>query len=193
MKDIRNFGRAVGRKFSRFPFPDEVSPWLRPLEELMAKRSGKLNSPEGRLLEQIAELRIEASDDWKGSQYSLVLIMIVEPGVLPSFPDDKLPDFPDSERAWLGGDIYDPKRPSSEIAERLEASQQPEVRYWLWMALASAWAARCKPKGREATPEVLAAVTGVAGEVVSIDEFPLTRYRKSEQLDLDHLSEPYPR
>jgi len=43
---VRKFGRAVGRRFGRFPFPDEVVPWLRPLEVVMQSKHDK-NSPEG--------------------------------------------------------------------------------------------------------------------------------------------------
>jgi hypothetical protein len=59
------------------------------------------------------------------------------------------------------------------------------------MALAEAWAARCFPQGNPAQ-SVRDAVAGIVAEVVPADEFPLTRVRRSEQLDLDHLSSPTP-
>ena len=32
--DIRRFGQRVARRFGRFPFPDEVVPWLTPLTDV---------------------------------------------------------------------------------------------------------------------------------------------------------------
>ncbi len=59
------------------------------------------------------------------------------------------------------------------------------------MALGEAWADRCRPKGAPAK-KVIDAVASLIAEVVPADEYMLTRYRRSEQLDLDHLSVPTP-
>ena len=42
--DVRRFGQAVGRKFNRFPFPDHVVDWLRPLEEIAQSKSQRPQS-----------------------------------------------------------------------------------------------------------------------------------------------------
>jgi hypothetical protein len=59
------------------------------------------------------------------------------------------------------------------------------------MMLGEAWAMRYTPPSG-ADPQVRAAVSHLTAEVVSADEFPLTRVRRSEILDVDHLSGPTP-
>src|SRR5680860_763849 len=82
--ETRRFSRAVARKFGRSPFPDEVSPWLRPLEEVVSSRTRKAASPEGQALRQVVELRVEATGGWVAAPYDLTLVVIVEPGTLPT-------------------------------------------------------------------------------------------------------------
>lgn len=189
--EMRRFGRAVARRFGRFPFPDEVTPWLRPLEEVVSSRTRKSASPEGQALREVVELRVEATGGWRAAPYDLTLVVVVEPGALPAFPGDDLPELPNVLRSWLYGADGASNRSSSEIAGRLVNANDAGERYWLWMALAEAWAARCYPKGA-VSDSVLDAVRSIEGEVVQADEFPLTRVRRSEQLDLDHLSAPTP-
>lgn len=63
----------------------------------------------------------------------------------------------------------------------------------MWSAFSDALAARCKLKPMfEAIPEIRDAVTSVVGELSSDDEFSLARVRRSEQLDVDFLSDPVP-
>lgn len=190
-QDVRHFGRSVARKFGRFPFPDEVTPWLRPLEEVVSARAGKLTSPEGAVLDGVVELRIEATGGWRVSPYDLTLVVVLQPGVLPTFPEDSLPELPGDLSAWLYTEAGVLQRRSADIAERLRSSTEPVRRYWLWMALAESWAERCRPKGTPAEG-VMAAVNSIVSEVVTADEYPLSRVRRSEQLDLDHLSGPLP-
>jgi hypothetical protein len=107
------------------------------------------------------------------------------------FPDDTLPEMPDA----LGRSLYDPKsgvlkQTSGEIAVLLQRAKEPEERYFLWMALGAAWAAKCKPK--HSTETVTDAVSTIRGEVIEAGEFSLTRVMRSEVLDLDHLSPPWP-
>ena len=39
--DIRRFGQRIARRFGRFPFPDEVVPWLTPLTDIVTSKYGK--------------------------------------------------------------------------------------------------------------------------------------------------------
>ncbi len=188
---VRRFAGAVARKFGRFPFPDEVTPWLQPLEKIVASRARKLVSPEGQALRQVTELRVESARGWATAPYDLTLVVVVEPDTLPLFPGDDLPDRSETISTWLQGSGVDTARSSTEIAEKLAAAVKPAERYWLWMALGDAWAARCRPKGRQA-PDVADAVRSIIGEVIPADEYPLIRVRRSELLDLDHLSPPTP-
>lgn len=189
--DGRFFSLAVARRYSRFPFPDEVTPWLRPLELVVVSRVRRANSPEALALESVVQLRVEAADGWREAPFELKLVVIVTPGTLPMFPGDDLPALPDNLKAHLYDDDRRVKAERGDIAKMLAKATDPIAKYWLWTALADAWAALCLPPDA-APPQVKAAVSSLLAEVVSADEFPLTRIRKSEELDLDHLSEPTP-
>lgn len=195
---VREFGRAVGRRFGRFPFPDEVTPWLRPLEVVVQSKHDK-QSPEGAAMRDVVELRVEAVDGWQNPPYALTLCVIVKPGVVPSFPND-VPPCPDELLSWLRTGEGLLRRKSSAIAARLETErkQSPSSAsvYWLWLALAEAWAALCSPDlnkyPTDRAAEIQAAVTGISADLLEEREFNLFRYRRSEQLDVDHLSHPTP-
>lgn len=46
--EIRTLALAIGRWFSRFAFPDEVVPWLRPLLKVIREKYNKSQSPSDR-------------------------------------------------------------------------------------------------------------------------------------------------
>jgi len=79
--------------------------------------------------------------------------------------------------------------------ERTRSPSSASV-YWLWLSLAEAWAARCAPDVGRRSPEdaakILTAVTGIDADLVDEHGFDLYRYRRSEQLDVDHLSPSVP-
>ena len=202
---VRTFGRRVARMFGRFAFPDEVVPWLAPLADIVAEKYHKASAGEAQALRHIAEMRVEAARGWTAAPYDLTLAVIVRAGVLPELDEDDQVDVPESLRAWLRTPDGGLRRMSGDIANRLFAAEldssgqttspSPVERYHLWLALAEAWAQRCAPRGaarNDAT--IVGAVRGgfVAGELVSEDEYSLARYRRSEQLDVDHLSPPTP-
>jgi hypothetical protein len=197
--EVRKFGRAIGRRFGRFPFPDEVVPWLRPLEVVVQSKHDK-DSPEGAAMRDIVELRVEAVGGWQNPPYALTLCVIVKPGVVPAFPDDEQPACPPDLAAWLRTETGQLRQASGAIAnklvtERRRAPSSASV-YWLWLSLAEAWAARCTPDIRKCSPgeaaKIQAAVSGIDADVIEESGFDLYRYRRSEQLDVDHLSPPTP-
>lgn len=189
---VREFGQRVGRRFSRFAFPDEVVPWLRPLEELLAKRHRKDRSPEKPAVDLVVQFRIEALGGWAhGTPYDLKLIVVVPAGTLPPLSEDA--DEPSPQLlTWLSTPTAD----SPAICDRLFGSASLNLsapdRNLLWQSLAGRWADRCVlPAGAGA--EVRASLAGPVGaEAVSDDEYPMSRLTKSVQLDLDHLSPPFP-
>lgn len=191
--DVRRLARAVARKFGRFPFPDDGTPWLTPLEDVLKSKAAKPASPEGQALEEVVQFRVEASGGWLMPPYDLTLVVIVTPGTLPTFPDDEPPELPAALDGWLRDDQGGLARSSAQIASRLLAATNPDQRYWLWHALVEAWANRCRPASG-AAGDIRAAVRGsaLAFELLSEDEYPLARVRRSEELDLDHLSPPTP-
>ncbi len=81
----------------------------------------------------------------------------------------------------------------------LEESHDPVERYWLWQALAEAWAAKCQPKQSDLKyldPQTQARVVSaiadgeIAFELTTVDELSMYDYIRTEMLDLDYLSPP---
>jgi hypothetical protein len=201
---VRNFGRRIARRFGRFPFPDDVVPWFAPLADVITGKYGKLTG-EALALEQVVELRVEATGGWTTPPYALTLVTIVRAGTLPEIEEDDQIDPPTSLRSWLRTPDGRLRRASGEIANRLFAHQldstgrspapTPPERYHLWLALAEAWAARCTPRERDKAERAIAEAVAdgvVAADIASEDEYSLARYRRSEQLDVEHLSPPTP-
>jgi hypothetical protein len=151
-EDISRFGKAVARHFNRFAYPDDVSIFLNPLADAIQSKSGKLESPEGRLLENVLQLRVESLNGWGEPPYDMRQLIIVEPGTLPMFPNDELPEFDESLQTWLYNGEGVIQRTSHDIAQKLEAEQDAAARYLLWAALGDAWVARCTQRAGEANP-----------------------------------------
>lgn len=186
---VREFGRDVGRKYSRYAFPDEVEPWLHPLKEVVNEKYDSSDSPTGKVLQDVVELRVEASSGWSaGSPYSLTLIVILSAGALPDFADP--PPMPAELAAWF----EHKRRTTHEVAERLIQAPTKEDAWHLWHGFGRTLTDRCKPRPT-ASDEVRSAVAEgeLSVEVLGEDEFSLARMRRSEMLDLDHLSDPPPR
>ncbi|MEU2163310.1 hypothetical protein [Streptomyces sp. NPDC019208] len=193
---VRKFGQRVGRRFSRFAFPDDVVHWIRPLRKLVEDKDGKLDSPAGWALEHVASLRLECEEEWRATPYALTLCVIMKPGVVPLFEPDELPQMPPSVQTWLYDDSGIVKVSATQIAERLKSENNTLdsiTRYWLWGGLVDAWAAMCRAP-KDATPSVLDAVQDgrIRGDLCTSDDFSYERFRNSEELDLDHLSPTLP-
>lgn len=187
----RKLAQAVGRRFTRFAFPDDLHPWLRPLEELLQKKAARPTSPEGMALTSVIEIRIEAKGGWEDPPpYVLTVIVIVEQGTLP-YGSEEYPEPSENLLKWLRGNDGKLLRMASQIATRLNESKDTSEKYHLWLALGEAWAAQCRP-GPDESESVLAAVDSIDGEVVSADDLTMDRWWGSEALDLDHLSPPRP-
>ncbi|WUH97782.1 hypothetical protein OHR68_30335 [Spirillospora sp. NBC_00431] len=183
------FGRAVGRRFSRFPFPDELHPYLKPLQDLLQSKASKTASPLGLALESVTTLRLESTGGWRSSPpFNLVLLIVVAPGVLPDL-DDSLRPLPKKLADWAykAGSLY---RSPAQIASKLTNAADPVDLTHLWQMLGDALADNCLSSGLAS--EHATAVEAIEAEVIGEDEFTYDRYLRSEELDLDHLSPPTP-
>lgn len=177
----REFGLAVGRWFGRFAFPDEIQPWLAPAEKLIREKYDSPDSALGRVLQDVVEVRVEA-DSWTALPARLTLHVVVATEALPVLAEDA--EAPSVTQ--LPADL-------TALCQAILDESEPSRLSVLWSAFADALAARCKPKGAAARDErVASAVLGVTGEVSTEDEFPLSKVRRSEQLDVEYLSDPRP-
>jgi len=188
---VRRFAGSVSRKYGRFAFPDDVVRTLDPLRGVLRSKARKEQTPLGRILASVYGIRVEAAgQNWFASPYDLMLVIIFEPGVVPDF-DGHLPDEPRGLRDRVVGTGKNIAVRSSQIADQFHAASDPVERYWLIMMLAESWAAQCEAAA--AREGVQAVVRSVRHDVVTVDDFPLSRFNNSEDLDLDYLSEPLPR
>ena len=181
---VRRLSRGLGRKFSRFAFPDAVVPWFDPLRPYFEGKHEKQSSV-GRTFRAISELRVQ-SEDWSAGGSATKLHVIVKAEELPESDEAKI----SADVLALGQNpsvqaICDLVRPSESVsrggADGLE----------LWNLLADALAILCMSKAKkDSVAGASDAISSIAGQVWSENDFSLSLYRRSEMLDLDHLSSP---
>lgn len=180
----RDFSLSVGRWFSRFAFPDEVHPWLSPLQKLIRSKYTKEQSPLHQVLQDVVEVRIEA-DQWFEPKRNLVVHLIVKEAALPLLPTGMT-------TAPLKRDTGTTTQTPSEVAAKMLGHDRP-ISNKLWEEFAWSLTDVCRPTPKELSDQSIKdAVYDVTAEVWSDQDFPLARYRQSEQLDIDFLSEPQP-
>ncbi|OJU47783.1 MAG: hypothetical protein BGN98_04765 [Microbacterium sp. 69-7] len=186
----RRFAQRVGRRFSRLALPDNIVPWFGGLSDLVLSKAGKPNSPLGRAIEMIAEIRV-AADDWTRDGASVELYIVLEPGELPLLSDEPA--------EWNPAEADDLSASTiAGVAERLFPDKAPrptgEQRNALWWQLAELLGAIVVPTGPlSQLPAVRNAIKAVAVSIVDETEFTMAQYRRSDELDLSHLSPPLPR
>ena len=70
----RAFGLAIGRWFSRFAVPDDLQPWLEPLQAVIRDKYEKPESSLGQTLSRVVELRVQA--DWAARPAEVTLLSL---------------------------------------------------------------------------------------------------------------------
>lgn len=184
----RRFSLALARWFGRFPFPDEVVPWLRPLETIVRQKYRRQSKLGQLLREVIVEIRVEESSQWRQPPYDLTVHTIVRAEALPSLPDDRPGAMDDFVKALRETD--DRVKPPGALAELFFGTNDARRRHQILGAVAESFAATCKPTAKDATiTGVSAAVSSIEGQLWGDDEFPISRFYKTEALDLEFLSE----
>ena len=144
------------------------------MRDVIQSKANRPGSPLGTVLPSVVELRIEAAGLWSSPPWDLTLSVIVKPGTLP--PLDDLTPGPTGQSSQILN--------ASKIAERIGTTTDHRELIALWNSLGEAWLDMCgSPTG---------ALASIESEVVGEDEYTLDRYRRSERLDLDHLSPPTP-
>jgi hypothetical protein len=182
-REIREFAFSVARRFGRFAYPDEVVECLKPLTKALQSKARKEQSPIGKALTKVHSFRVHC-EDWATSPYELTLIIIMEPDVVPSDPED-IDEPPDDLVAPSGKNLGDQ---IATYADYLgQEGRSPTERYFAWQYLSEAWARQCEETA--ASKGLTGFVGSVTAELAAVDDFPLSRYLTTESLDLDYLSD----
>lgn len=174
LKAVRSLAQAIGRRYSRFAFPDDVNDWFRPLKDLVQDKARRPHSAAGAAFDRVRQIRIRSDNGWERAPYHLGVTFLLDVGELP-FSDDLELD-PELEQ-WLVG------KDADAIATRL-ATVEPAEQERLWRALSEVWVERCARRG---SSEVVASYSV---DLATADEYSVSSYWDSEALDLDHLSGP---
>ena len=186
--DERQVRDLVSRRFGRFPFPDDVVAWFKPLRDKIAPKA-KRSGYQGALLRQVTCIRVEDEHNWEDRLvYTLSLSFLVSPGTLPLVDDEDCFGCVLSEVVELIEGTKVAERPER-IAELIMRAEEHRLSAAtvceLWQWLIDCWLSQCDAAyGNLGRPS---RVSG-KGEVISEDEYTFDRYRRSEQLDLDYLS-----
>ena len=106
------FARGLERAFGRFAFPNAFNESIRPLEDKIKSKYGKPESPLGKALKSLVELRVRPSASWDSADVRIQFLLIfahkekraLEPIAIKDAFDALLKDLP-----WQGGfSIDDP-------------------------------------------------------------------------------------
>ena len=73
--EARAFARALARKLERFAFPDDFNVYVEPLSRRFTEKHGK-ESPEGRALRDLLEIRVLARPNWDAAQVELTFYFV---------------------------------------------------------------------------------------------------------------------
>lgn len=73
--EIRAFAQALARKRARFAFPDDFTLWLRRLQDRLVDKHDR-NSPEGRALRALREIRVQATPSWEAAAVTSMFFFI---------------------------------------------------------------------------------------------------------------------
>lgn len=168
-----HFAEAASRHFTRPALPDDVVTVLRPFLERMQERHDR-DSSEGRCIEKIATLRLEAIPDLGAPTSHLTILLVLDTEDLPCVdPDD------------LDQDRIDTlvQRGTVTAADAAQDAADPIGKREAWTALAELW---LEPAAEAA--QAVGTVDGITVEVLNGDELSFARSRNSPELDLAYLS-----
>jgi hypothetical protein len=170
-------GQRVARRFGRFAYPDEVQPLLSWIVNRIRSKAKSERSPLGRLLGRVATIRIENEGGWDAGPWSLTLVLVLEDGELPTLSGDPTgrgaSETTPAGMAAIATLITDLGPGASELAN-------------LWLAFCEAFATEALV-GSRISRDI---VSEFLVEAVEESEFSYARYRRSTDLDVDHVSGP---
>jgi hypothetical protein len=184
----RDFSLSLMRWFGRFPFPDDVVPWLRPLESVIRTKYSKDGKLGSLLRDVVVEIRVQEEKQWREPPYKFVVHTIVRAEKLPTLEDDGA-----DASAFVASlrDLDDKVLAPTRLADIYADCKDPRQKVLVLDALAESFAKLCEPSNANVGDASLSIVVNqIDWQLWSDDEFPISRLRKSEPLDLEYLSEP---
>lgn len=168
-----HFAESVSRHFTRAALPDPVVEVLRPLLERMRDRHGRA-SDEGRCIEQIATIRVEAVPHFDAATPYLRVLLVLDVENLPSIGGAELDHNGIDDLVSRG---------RAAAATAVQQATDPIAKRKAWLALAEHWL-QPAVEIADATPEV----DGIDVLVLNGDELSFARARNAPELDLAYLS-----
>lgn len=173
------FGERVGRRFSRFAYPDAAQPLINWIVGEIRKKASASNSPLSGLWERVDRVRLESSGDWEQTPLDLTLLVIVRTGELPTL---------DASRADVSKDREQPGIATlSAVGEAISTATPGTTQAGeLWREFEGIFAQRAM-EGAKLAPEILGSLVV---EVLEEGELSYEQFRRSANLDVDHVSGP---
>ena len=171
-RDRATFGRAVARKFGRFPFPDDLPRSLARWRYHVVSKHDKENSPEGTLYRHAVDVRLSVVGAWDADTIDVTVSVLFPPGFLPATDPDVNPKVGSVEEIA--------SMPAADIAQRLcEGVSDPQIGALMCERLEQLWSERCVPTGT---------VGAIEFQLIGADDMTVDTYRKSYSFDLEFLS-----
>jgi hypothetical protein len=172
--DRLHLAETVSRHFTRAALPDHIVDVLRPVLKRMKDKHDK-QSPEGRCIALVSNLRVEANPDLDHDAPMLTLLVVLEAADLPLIPAGTELDETRIDALVEGGAL-------AAATRALEAADPVERREG-WVALAELWTVPATAIAARS-----ARVDSIDVQVLSGDELTFTRLRNAPELDLAYLS-----
>lgn len=167
------FGKAVARKFGRFPFPDDLPRTLAGWRNHVVSKHHKENSPEGTLYRRALDVRLSVHGAaWDAAEIDITVSVLFPPGFLPPTDPDTDPEVGTVERVT--------SLQAAEIAQELcDGISDPQIGMLMCERLERLWADRCVPTGT---------VRSIEFALIGVDDMTVDTYLKSYSADLEFLS-----
>ena len=171
-RDRATFGKAVARKFGRFPFPDDLPRALAKWRDHVVSKHDKENSPEGTLYRHALDVRVSVLGAWDADAINVTVSVLFPPGFLPPPDPDTDPEVGSVEAIT--------SLPAARIAQMLcDGVAHPQTGALMCERLEQLWADRCAPTGT---------VRSIEFELLGVDDMTVDAYLNSYSFDLEFLS-----
>lgn len=170
------FGERVGRRFARFAYPDDAQPLISWIVDSIRKKADSPNSPMAKFWKRVLRVRLEASGDWEQPPWDLTLLVIVQEGELPTLESIET--------------LHDGRSKMTDLttlATTISTSEPGTQKTgFLWRNFEELYADLAQ-EAVQLPPELLGSFVV---EVLEENDLSYSRYRRSANLDVDHVSGP---